>query len=182
MARSRALLRLDRIEEYLLFLYAHRYHDHTPGGWVAGEVSGITGGMPLFCIPAQLTIPKLVRWMLAFEDDAGLHLLRAVPRDWIGSGEAVGIAGAPTRWGRADVAVKLDRAEKLLTGAVTLHGRRPPPTTTLRLRLPAGLSIASATANGRPLRPSGKAADTLPLAGASDGRYAISVQIKGEPA
>ena len=30
------LLRLDRIEEYLLFLYSHRYHAHTRGGWVAG--------------------------------------------------------------------------------------------------------------------------------------------------
>src|SRR5436189_6482407 len=35
---AQMLLRLDRIEEYLLFLYAHRYHDHTPGSWTAGEV------------------------------------------------------------------------------------------------------------------------------------------------
>jgi hypothetical protein len=31
------LLRLDRIEEYLLFCYGHRYHDHSPGSWTAGE-------------------------------------------------------------------------------------------------------------------------------------------------
>ena len=35
---AQMLLRLDRVEEYLLFLYAHRYHDHTRGSWTAGEV------------------------------------------------------------------------------------------------------------------------------------------------
>jgi hypothetical protein len=33
---AQMLLRLDRIEEYLLFLYSHRYHDHTRGSWTAG--------------------------------------------------------------------------------------------------------------------------------------------------
>ncbi|RBB26792.1 Tat pathway signal protein, partial [Xanthomonas oryzae pv. oryzae] len=54
---AQQLLRLDRIEEYLLFVYAHRYQVHTRGSWTAGEVSGITGGMPLFCMPAQMSIP-----------------------------------------------------------------------------------------------------------------------------
>ena len=65
---AQMLLRLDRIEEYLLFSTRHRYHDHTPGSWTAGEVAGITGGKPIFCIPAQQTIPLLVRWMLVLED------------------------------------------------------------------------------------------------------------------
>ena len=62
------VLRLDRVEEFLLFLYSHRFHDHTPGSWTAGEVSGIGGGTAIFCIPAQQTIPLLVRWMYALED------------------------------------------------------------------------------------------------------------------
>ncbi len=41
----------------------------TRGSWTAGEVSGITGGGAIFCIPAQQTIPLLVRWMLVFEDN-----------------------------------------------------------------------------------------------------------------
>ncbi len=65
---AQALLRLDRVEEYLLFLYAHCYHDHTRGSWTAGEVAGITGDTALFCIPAQQTIPLLIRWMLVLED------------------------------------------------------------------------------------------------------------------
>ncbi len=79
---AQMLLRLDRIEEYILFLYAHRYHDHSRGSWTAGEVAGITGDDALFCIPAQQTIPLLVRWMLVFEDsDAGLPLLRPRPSE-----------------------------------------------------------------------------------------------------
>jgi hypothetical protein len=173
---ARALLRLDRIEEYLLFLYAHRFHNHTPGGWVAGEVSGITGGMPLFCIPAQLTIPKLVRWMLAFEDDDGLHLLRAVPRDWIGSGRDVGIKGAPTRWGRVDVSARLDRERNVVTGDVMLHGAVP-PRTSLRLRLPPGLKIVAARVNGRLVQPNAADRETLTLSGAADGHYAITARL-----
>src|SRR5579862_4025725 len=65
---AQMLLRLDRIEEFLLFLYAHRYHVHTRGSWTAGEVTGITGDMGIYCIPAQQTIPLLVRWMLVLED------------------------------------------------------------------------------------------------------------------
>ncbi|NEL42558.1 MAG: Tat pathway signal protein, partial [Xanthomonas perforans] len=74
---AQQLLRLDRIEEYLLFVYAHRYQVHTRGSWTAGEVSGITGGMPLFCIPAQMTIPLLLRWMLVSDDSAGEQLFLA---------------------------------------------------------------------------------------------------------
>ena len=51
--KETGLLRLDRVEEFLLFLYSHRFHDHTPGSWTAGEVAGINGGTATFCIPAQ---------------------------------------------------------------------------------------------------------------------------------
>ena len=61
---AQTLLRLDRIEEFLLFLYSHRYHAHTRGSWTAGEVTGITGDSGTYCVPAQQTIPLLVRWML----------------------------------------------------------------------------------------------------------------------
>ena len=64
---AQMLLRLDRVEEYLLFLYSHRFHDHSRGSWTAGEVAGINGGTAIFCIPAQQTIPLLVRWMLVLE-------------------------------------------------------------------------------------------------------------------
>ena len=99
------LLRLDRIEEYLLFCYGHRYHDHSPGSWTAGEVAGLGPGKPTFCIPAQQTIPCVVRWMLAIEDhdEDRLYLAKGVPRAWVASGKPIRIDQAPTRWGRVNL-------------------------------------------------------------------------------
>ena len=96
---AQALLRLDRVEEYLLFLYAHRYHAHTPGTWTAGEVAGITGATASFCIPAQQTVPLLVRWMLVLEnsDEDRLYLAKGLPHAWVESGKEIGIVQAPTR-------------------------------------------------------------------------------------
>lgn len=86
---AQALLRLDRIEEFLLFLHSHRYHAHTRGIWTAGEVTGITGDSALYCVPAQQTIPLLVRWMLVLEDsdEDRLYLAKGIPRQWVASGK-----------------------------------------------------------------------------------------------
>jgi len=146
---AQQLLRSDRIEEYLLFLYSHRYHSHTPGTWVAGEVTGIDGDLPLYCIPAQLTIPKLVRWMLVFEasDEDTLYLGRAIPRDWTVSGEKIAISGAPTRWGRVDFALR--GGARSVAGEVTFHGIGRPKDVQLRLRIPAGKTLVAVMLNGK---------------------------------
>ena len=151
---AQALLRLDRIEEYLLFLYSHGFHDHTPGSWTAGEVSGITGGTALFCIPAQQTIPLLVRWMLVLEDsDADrLYLGRGIPRAWFATGRPVQIESAPTRWGDVSFSLRADIASKRVNGNVLLTGKRPPREIEVRFRLPQGSLLQRPTVNGRPAR------------------------------
>jgi hypothetical protein len=140
---AQMLLRLDRIEEYLLFLYSHRYHDHSRGSWVAGEVSGITGGTALFCIPAQQTIPLMVRWMLALEDsDADrLYLGKGLPRDWVGSGKPIRIEGAPTRWGRVSFRMEAKPKEKRVEATVELARPGAPKELQVKSRLPAGQKI-----------------------------------------
>src|SRR5947199_2580851 len=114
------LLRLDRIEEFLLFLYAHRYHDHTRGSWTAGEVAGINGGGATFCIPAQQTIPCVVRWMLVIEDsdEDRLYFGKGLPRDWVGSGKTVKIDQAPTRWGRVNFSLAAKPSTKSVVATV----------------------------------------------------------------
>jgi hypothetical protein len=148
---AQQLLRLDRIEEYLLFLYAHRHHVHNPGSWVAAEVAGITGGLPLFCIPAQLTIPLLVRWMLVFEEsDADrLHLGRALPREWVGSGKPIAIEGAPTRWGRVTFSLQANPGANTVISEVRLPDGARPKETHVRLRLPKPFKLRNATVNER---------------------------------
>jgi hypothetical protein len=158
---AQMLLRLDRIEEFLLFLYAHRYHDHTRGSWTAGEVSGITGGTALFCIPAQQTIPLLVRWMLVLEDsdEDRLYLGRGLPRDWVVSGKEIGIDQAPTRWGRVDF--KMQRiGENQLTANVGLSKNKGPKELHIKFRLPAANKLQTVTANGTPMKIGGLHGDT----------------------
>lgn len=160
---AQALLRVDRIEEYLLFLYSHRYHSHLPGTWIAAETAGITGGLPLYCVPAQLTIPKLLRWMMVYEEsDADrLHLLRAVPRDWLASGREIALSGAPTRWGDVDVSLTVDLAAGRARARVRHTGATRPGETHLRLRLPKGHVLAGGTVNGAALTVTGRERDTL---------------------
>src|SRR5579859_6659179 len=135
------LLRLDRVEEYLLFLYSHRYHDHTRRSWTAGEVAGIGGGTAIFCIPAQQTIPLLVRWMLVLEDsdEDRLYLGRGVPREWLASGKPIRIQQAPTRWGRVNLEIKGASATVELSRGVA------PRELHVTLRMP----LRTVTVNGR---------------------------------
>lgn len=158
-----ALLRLDRIEEYLLFLYSHRFHDHTPGSWTAGEVSGIEGGTAIFCIPAQQTIPLLVRWMLVLEDsdEDRLYLGKGIPREWLASGKEIRIDQAPTRWGRVNFKIAADANSKIATATVVLAGVRAPKDLHVKFRLPKGNTIQNVTVNSRPAKLAGPHNDAV---------------------
>lgn len=157
-----ALLRLDRIDEFLLFLYSHRYHDHTPGSWTAGEVSGLTGGMPLFCIPAQQTVPLLVRWMLALEDpdQDRLYLAKALPRKWLASGEEIRLDHAPTRWGRVSLRISADTPRHRAVAQVAFAGRAVPAELHVKFRLPKEHAVRAASADGHPVALAGAERDT----------------------
>ena len=157
------LLRLDRVEEFLLFLYAHRYHNHTRGSWVAGEVSDITGDTALFCIPAQQTIPLLIRWMLVLEDcdEDRLYLGKGLPRDWVGSGKAIQIQHAPTRWGRVNFSLQAQPGKKAVVGRVELARAGAPRELQVKFRLPAVQTLKGATVNGRPATFSGVHGDSV---------------------
>jgi hypothetical protein len=187
---AQMLLRLDRIEEYLLFLYSHRYHAHTRGSWTAGEVSGIKGGTALFCIPAQQTIPLLVRWMLVLEDsdEDRIYFGKALPRTWVASGQAVRIAQAPTRWGRVDFELIATPAVATAPGAgagasaasastvtarVTLAKPGSPKEIQVKLRAPKDAPVRSVTVNGRPATLAGPHGDTVIVQTGREQRFEI---------
>ena len=159
---AQALLKLGRIEEYILFLYAHRYHDHSRGSWTAGEVAGISGGGAIFCIPAQQTIPLLVRWMLVFEDNDKdqLHFGRAIPRDWVATGKPIGIEKAPTRYGRVSYRMETSDADMLIA-TVSLPSSGPLPRELhVTFRAPSGKTVKSISVNGVAGTPGGMHRDT----------------------
>src|SRR5579864_2667827 len=149
---AQMLLRLDRIEEFLLFLYSHRYHAHTRGSWTAGEVTGITGDSATYCVPAQQTVPLLVRWMLVLEDSDAeiLYLAKGVPREWVASGNEIGIENAPTRWGSISFNLAAKPAAKSVIGRVELIGATSPKELHFKLRLPTGMVLERVTVNGEP--------------------------------
>ncbi|HTR66523.1 MAG TPA: hypothetical protein VMH85_12165 [Terriglobales bacterium] len=153
---AQMLLRLDRIEEFLLFLYAHRFHDHSRGSWVAGEVTNINGDSALFCMPAQHTIPLLVRWMMVLEDsdEEKLYLGKGLPREWVASEKEISIHGAPTRWGRVNFSLQSKLAAKRVEARLELS-RAAPEQVELKFRLPAQLTLKSASVNGAPTPASG---------------------------
>lgn len=159
---AQQLLRLDRIEEYLLFLYAHRYQAHTRGSWTAGEVAGITGGMPLFCMPAQMTVPLLLRWMLVFDQDQDLYLARAVPRDWLATGKPIELQEAPTPWGRAGLRLRADTGQRRIDAELTLPATRP-NAIWLTLRAPTGTQLREVTVDGRPAKTAGPQHDRVQI-------------------
>lgn len=172
---AQMLLRLDRIEEYLLFLYAHRYHDHTRGSWTAGEVSGITGDSALFCIPAQLTIPLLVRWMLVLEDsdDEKLYFGKAIPRDWLASGKEVSIHHAPTRWGKVSLKMQARPSAQNVTATVDLAQPGSPKEIHVKLRLPAKQAIQTVKVNGRAATLGGLHHDTVIISTGNEKHFEV---------
>ena len=176
---AQMLLRLDRIEEYLLFLYAHRFHDHTRGSWVAGEVSGIRGGTATFCIPAQQTIPLLVRWMLVLEDsdEEKLYFGKGLPRDWVVSGKGIKIEGAPTRWGRTDFSMQAAADKKSVSARVKLAQAGSPGEIQVKFRVANGNSLKSASVNGRPAAFSGLHGDTVAIKTRNAKNFEITVQL-----
>lgn len=172
---AQMLLRLDRIEEYLLFLYSHRYHDHTRGSWTAGEVAGIGGGTALFCVPAQQTIPLIVRWMLVLEDsdEDRLYLAKGVPRDWVLSGKDIRIDQAPTRWGRVSLRMAAKPAAKTVSATVELARKGAPKELHVKPRLPVQHTLRTATVNGRPANLGGPHNDTVIFATGNEKHFEV---------
>jgi hypothetical protein len=169
------LLRLDRVEEYLLFLYSHRFHDHTPGSWTAGEVAGINGGTATFCIPAQQTIPIVVRWMLVLEDsdEDRLYFGKGLPREWVASGKTIRIDQAPTRWGRVKFHLAAKPSSKSVVATVELARSASPKEVQVKLRMPLDSAVKSATVNGRPATLGGVHGDTVIFQPGSEKRFEV---------
>ena len=176
---AQMLLRLDRIEEYLLFLYSHRFHDHTRGSWTAGEVAGIDGSTALFCIPAQLTIPMLVRWMMVFEDsdEDRLYFGKGLPRDWVVSGQEIRIDQAPTRWGRVDFRMMANGPSQITALVVLPEKILAPKELHVKFRLPASKALGITTVNNRQLETTGAHKDTVSINVGSTRRFEVVARL-----
>lgn len=139
---AQALLRQDRIEEFLLFFYSHRFNVHTRGSWTGSETSGPGGGLTFFCLPAQMTGPTLLRWAFVYDDDNDntLHLARGLPKKWLNDSDGVSISDVPSRWGSTGFSLKYDAGSNAIKASVDLPSEEPGHTY-LYLRLPNNQTV-----------------------------------------
>ncbi|KAK2728145.1 secreted protein [Colletotrichum kahawae] len=146
------LLLADRTDEFVLFLYAHRYYVHNRGNWIAGEVMYTNGAGGLYWQPAAFDRPVIMRAALVLEhpDDDVLYLARGLPHAWVATGDTISIHGAPTRWGRVDFSTFIDTAALTITAEVAFLGGSVPSEARVKLRVPAGENLGNVTVNGAP--------------------------------
>jgi hypothetical protein len=147
-----SLLAHDRRTNYLLGFCAHMAHHQTPGTFTAYEQVPIRGQPSRsetadYCVPAQLTIPLMTRWMLAREEhDADvLWLCQAVPRAWLAS--RLSFRKAMTRWGPFDVELKPQDDLRRITACIVLPAQSK-PTLVLRVAHPKRMQIADCQVQG----------------------------------
>ncbi|OBR05457.1 Secreted protein [Colletotrichum higginsianum IMI 349063] len=144
-----SLLLQDRLDEFVLFLYSHRYHVHNRGLWIAAEVSGTGGGSSTFCQPSQFAVPILLRAALLLDhpDEEVLFVGRGVPRRWLSKGR-VAIQKAPTKWGLVDLDMQLDEKAGSVTTVLGFE-RGPPAEVRVKLRVPEGRELKAVTVDGK---------------------------------
>ena len=146
------LLQHDLIREFLLFYYSIIAHVYTRGTWTAFESTSLDrdeGRYGPHCIPAQLNIPAVTKWMLVFEDPltSKIWLAKATPRAWLEHGKRISVKGAPTRWGRVSYEITSDLPDALQATVTMPNGVGAP--VVLRLRVPGGRKITAVEVNGK---------------------------------
>jgi hypothetical protein len=112
-------------------------------------------------------------------DDDGreetLRLAFATPRRWLEDGKRISVQKAPTTFGEVSYVIESAVKRGRVEARIDLPIARPARTILLRLRLPEGLKIASATAGDRPLTIAADG-ETIDLSGLS-GRLTLQGQV-----
>jgi hypothetical protein len=142
-------------------------------------VTGIAGGGAIFCIPAQQTIPLLVRWMLVFEDNDAqvLHFGRAIPRDWIATGKPIAIENAPTRYGRVSYRLESSNSTTLRATVQLSATRSQPKELHVSFRVPKGKSVTDVTVNGKKASFEGQQHETVVIAPKGERNFEVVAQL-----
>jgi hypothetical protein len=90
-----------------------------------------------------VAVVRCLRDMLAMEQPDGLHLALGTAREWLGPGQPLGIANAPTHYGRVSYSLRWDRSSRKVAGEVAFASGFNAPRGTLHVRLPGNLRLRS---------------------------------------
>jgi len=176
------LLQHDFVREYLLELYSLSAHQYTRGNWTAPEtrlIDPARNAAP-YCVTAQLAVPLLVRWLLAWEDPnlEKLWLCRAAPQEWFEDGKTVAASGVPTRWGAVGFRITSHLAQNRIEAELVLPSPSAGQETRLRLRVPGGRAIEKVLLAGQPQPAFTVSGDTITIPAAFSGRLALTVHYR----
>jgi hypothetical protein len=174
------LLQHDLVREYLLLLYGISAHGATRGTWTAPETRLVDPkryAAP-YCVPAQLVVPLLVRWMLVFEDpaDGTVWLAKGTPRSWLEEGRRIAVKGAPVRGGRIGYAVTSRIASGEVEAVVDFPAEALPGAVKLRLRTPGERKIREVLAGGKPWSGFDPAEESVTLPAGATGGVTLKVR------
>jgi hypothetical protein len=173
------LLQHDFVRAFLLELYSLAAHQYTRGTWTAPETRRLDPGewAAPYCVPAQLSVPLLVRWLLAFEDPQAdtLWLCKGAPRDWFREGSTVAASGIPTRWGKVSFQITSHLDARRMEATIELPASAAPGKTKLRLRVPEQRPIASVLLGGRPWEDFDPETETISLPASVAGMVELTV-------
>jgi hypothetical protein len=78
------------------------------------------------------------------ESGAGLNLALGTERYWLASGKPVGIAEAPTHFGRVSWSMQYHPAKSEVTGHVQFAKNSSPAWAAIHVRLPGGVRVTGA--------------------------------------
>lgn len=177
------LIQHDFIREYLLTLYALMAHQYTRGTWTAPETRNLDESIDAapYCVPAQLTVPMLTRWMLAFEDPRSetLWLAKATPREWLKDGGRISATDVPTRWGKISFSVSSRLRQNQITAAVEFGADKFPAVAILRLRVPDGRRLESVLLDGKPWADFDPLRETVTLLAGLSGSHTVDASFGG---
>ncbi len=184
------LLQRDEADRVLAAFYGKLAQGMTRDTFISGEgadIAPLDERGRLFYLPPNsagnghflLLLRNLVVQDWDMDDDGQpdtLRLLFATPRQWLEDGQQISVREAPTALGPVTLTARSQIARARVKVDVVLPSRAA-RRTLLKLRLPGGRRVLSATVNGRPARlPS---PDVLDLTGLA-GRAQIIAQVSGK--
>ena len=138
---AEVLLTRDQGDEAVRYLYATLNNGTQLYSWCEerGQEAGTadcTGDRQHLWTP--VAVGRFIRDALVMEDGETLHLGRGTARQWLGSGQPLGVTGACTHFGRLSYEMRYDPAAGKVTGEVKFPENQA-ASVKLHLRLPGGL-------------------------------------------
>jgi hypothetical protein len=90
-----------------------------------------------------VAVVRVIRDMMVLEKGDGLNLALGTAREWLGSGNPVGITDACTHFGKISYQMQYDSTGSKVTGEITFTEHSSAAWAVLHIRLPEGLKVKS---------------------------------------